>query len=455
MALVVDTVLGVPGVYRQPAEAAAGFPRQRTDVVGFVGVAGPNRLGEAVRLDDWRSYEEVYLRDDHGVVLAPPAGAQLRDAVRAYFANGGARCWVVNVAAAIDASTKWALLDATLGWSEHTGLELLLDRREVAIVAAPELEAWVTAPIEDRFDAPIEDNGRFQCCPRVRDVGALSTTRAQLVSPLFAPAEVLAAQRALVERCGRDKWRVFALVTVPAGLSPAQVAAWRAGLAHNLADADCAALYWPWVFAADKPGLVPSLQPPLGFVAGIFARRDLARGPHVAPANEPLVSVSAVERAVSDEDHGQLNAAAVNVIRSFPNRGLELWGARTLAFGRDRADIGELGYVNVRRCLTAIERSCDFEGQRIAFEPNQPMTRFVLAQVLTQYLLRVWKAGAFLGAVPDDAFFVRCDSSNNPPELIANGQLVCEIGVAIAAPAEFIVFRLGRAEGVVEIEEVG
>jgi hypothetical protein len=269
MAFVVDTVLGVPGVYRQPAEAAAGFPRQRTDVVGFVGVAGPNHLGVARRVDDWRSYEQLYLRDADGAALAPPAGAQLRDAVRAYFANGGARCWIVNLAPAIAASERVALLDAMLGWSGRTGLELLLERREGAIVVAPELEAWVTAPAVDPYDAPIADQGHFQCCPAIRDLPPITSTSSIITSALYSPAEVLAAQRALVERVGRDKWRVFALVTVPAGLTPAQAAAWRDALAHNLADADAAALYWPWVLAADKPGLTPTLQPPLGFVAGI------------------------------------------------------------------------------------------------------------------------------------------------------------------------------------------
>lgn len=455
MAPAVDTVLGAPGVYRQPAEAAAGFPRQRTDVAGFVGVAGPNRLGEAVRLDDWRSYEEVYLRDAAGARITPPAGARLRDCVRAFFANGGARCWVVNAGAAIEESAKLALLDAMLGWSGKTGLEVLLDRREVAFVALPELEASVAAPVTETYDAPIADQGRFQCCPRVRDLPPISVTTTQLVGALFAPAEVLAAQRYLVERIGREKWRVFALVTVPAGLTPGQAAAWREALAKNLADADAAALYWPWVLAADKPGDAPYLQPPLGFVAGIFARRDLARGPHVPPANEPLHGVSGVERAASDEEHGRLNAGAVNVIRPYPNRGIELWGARTLAFGRPTSDIGELGYVNVRRCLTAIERSCDFTAQRIVFEPNQPMTRFVLAQVVSRYLFDVWRAGGFAGATPEASYYVRCDASNNPPEVVEAGQLVCEVGVAIAAAAEFIVFRLGRRDGVVELQEVG
>lgn len=453
MGLPVDTVLGVPGVYRQPAVAAAGFPRLRTDVVGFVGIAGPNRLGEAVRLDDWRSYEETYLRDVAGRVIDPPPGAQLRDCVRAYFANGGKRCWVINAAAEVDESQKIELLDTMLGWSEHTGLELLLDHKEVAIAVLPELEAWITAPITATYKAPIADNACFRPCCAVHLAPPITTTGAAQVAPLFTPAEVLAAQRAFVDRIGRDKWRVFGLVTVPAGLSPSQVAAWRSALAANQANADAAALYWPWVQCADKPGLVPTLQPPLGCVAGIFARRDLRRGPHVAPANESLVSASGVEHEVSDAEHGTLNGAGVNIVRAFPNQGLQLWGARTLAYGQSVSDIGELGHVPCRRCLTAIERTAEFIGQRFVFEPNLPMTRFVLAQTMTRYLLDAYTRGAFKGASPDTSFYVRCDTTNNPQELVDLGQMICEIGVALAAPAEFIVFRVGRSEGVVEIQE--
>jgi phage tail sheath protein FI len=41
----------------------------------------------------------------------------------------------------------------------------------------------------------------------------------------------------------------------------------------------------------------------------------------------------------------------------------------------------------------------------------------------------------------------------NTPDTIAEGQVICEVGVAVAAPAEFIVFRLGRKEGVVQVVE--
>src|SRR5690606_10496020 len=143
MAVESFVVPGVPGVYRRARERVAELPRVRTDVAGFVGVAGANRIGEAVRIDDWRSYELVYLRDAAGHPIPPPPGSALADAVRAFFANGGARCWIVNVAERVDSFTAEGLLAQLLGFSERVGLELLLLRSEVAIVGIPELDARV------------------------------------------------------------------------------------------------------------------------------------------------------------------------------------------------------------------------------------------------------------------------------------------------------------------------
>jgi phage tail sheath protein FI len=65
----------------------------------------------------------------------------------------------------------------------------------------------------------------------------------------------------------------------------------------------------------------------------------------------------------------------------------------------------------------------------------------------------LFESGALRGTRPEEAFYVRCDSTINPPEAVAEGQLLIEVGVAVAAPAEFIVFRIGRREGVVEVLE--
>ena len=50
--------------------------------------------------------------------------------------------------------------------------------------------------------------------------------------------------------------------------------------------------------------------------------------------------------------------------------------------------------------------------------------------------------GMFAGGNAAEAFFVKCDEENNPQEQVDNGLLVCDIGVAPVAPAEFIMISL-------------
>jgi hypothetical protein len=63
-------------------------------------------------------------------------------------------------------------------------------------------------------------------------------------------------------------------------------------------------------------------------------------------------------------------------------------------------------------------------------------------------LRRVWRDGALLGTTPEEAFYVKCDEETNPPEVIAAGQVVIEIGIAPVKPAEFVIFRITqKAQG--------
>ena len=56
----------------------------------------------------------------------------------------------------------------------------------------------------------------------------------------------------------------------------------------------------------------------------------------------------------------------------------------------------------------------------------------------------MWNDGALFGSTPSQAFYVKCDSETNPPEVIEAGQVICEIGIAPVKPAEFVVFRLSQ-----------
>lgn len=445
----------IPGVYRRPAARAEGFPRVRTDVAGFVGVAGPRHVDAAIAVEDWKSYVAEFRRDEFGRPLDTPAGGALELAVRQYFANGGRRLVIVNVAEKIDPERRDELLNRMLGIAgddrHPVGLELLLRQDEVAIVAIPDFDAtWVE--IENRYDhADLPSDPCFSRCLSRRDIAASNAAGAAFVSNesrLFDDATLRWAQRYFVERLLRLRWRWFGILAPPSGLTADQAVDWRRQLVGKTPDWDVAALYWPWTLAQDSPGAPVRTCSPVGSVAGIFAQVDIARGPHAAPANRRIEGIVGLDRPVGDAENALAYEAGVNVLRAFPGRGIQLWGARTLLWQSRESRSDPLAFVNARRCLSAIARSCEVIGQPIVFEPNNTLQRIKLHQLLTDYLLRVYRQGALLGDTPQDAFFVAID----PAEQSSEGQLVCKIGVALAAPAEFIVFRIGRRDGVIEGE---
>ena len=77
-----------------------------------------------------------------------------------------------------------------------------------------------------------------------------------------------------------------------------------------------------------------------------------------------------------------------------------------------------------------------------------------MIQAALGVLLELFQQGALQGEAPEQAFYVRCDESNNPPDQIALGRVVCEVGVAIAAPAEFVIFRISRDDALLAVQEV-
>jgi len=51
------------------------------------------------------------------------------------------------------------------------------------------------------------------------------------------------------------------------------------------------------------------------------------------------------------------------------------------------------------------------------------------------------------GGSPSAAYFVKCDSENNPQSSIDNGYVNIQVGVALQRPAEFVVINIGQYSG--------
>jgi len=107
----------------------------------------------------------------------------------------------------------------------------------------------------------------------------------------------------------------------------------------------------------------------------------------------------------------------------------------------------EWRYINVRRLFNFVSESIMEGTQWSVFEPNDESLWKRVTRNIYAFLLRVYNSGALMGKSPEEAFFVKCDSETNPPEVVDAGQMVCEIGIAPVKPAEFVIFRIGQMAG--------
>ena len=358
----------------------------------FVDFTLPAAAKQPVLITNWSQFTRTFgdlvgsstLPTSTGTPTVDPGYQQLAQAVYGFFNNGGSRCYVARVTVDTD-------IDAVL-----TALATI---DEIALVCAPGLQSDVVrgkivahcAATADRF--AIFDGPQFE-----QDLTVLTRIAA----------------------------------ATPPGVMPAKT--------------DLAAWYYPWITVFD-PGtqLMNSASggalavPPSGHLAGIYARVDTERGVFKSPANEVIRGALGVTHALSKADQDGLNPLGVNLIRVL-NNNITVWGARTV--GGDAN--AELKYISVRRTLLFLRESIQEGTQWAVFEPNTPSLWAQITRNITAFLTTVWRSGALFGTTPAEAFFVKCDAETNPPELRDLGQVVTEIGVAIARPAEFVIFRISQ-----------
>jgi phage tail sheath protein FI len=204
------------------------------------------------------------------------------------------------------------------------------------------------------------------------------------------------------------------------------------------------AVYFPWLRALDPTGTSPTpiLVPPSGYIAGIFARTDARRGVWKAPAGTEAGVIGAVGLAsqINDAQQDTLNPIGANAIRFFASSGIVVWGARTLGVFATP----EYKYVPVRRLAIFLERSIYNGIQWAVFEPNDEDLWASLRLNIGAFMMNVYRAGAFQGATPSEAFFVKCDGETNPQSEIDAGVVTVLVGFAPVKPAEFVVVRISQ-----------
>lgn len=261
--------------------------------------------------------------------------------------------------------------------------------------------------------------------PKDHDHGD-ATTRA-----LWGPASIFCQKRrAFLIMDPPDAW-ISAQAAVSAGVG---VNTLRVGLVK-----DDAAVYFPRLKINENGKDV--FVGPSGAMAGLFARIDGARGVWKAPAGTEatLQGVTGVESKFSDGENGTLNPKAVNTIRVFPE-GIVSWGARTM--DGDDSFGSEYKYVPIRRLALFIEESLYRGLKWVVFEPNDAPLWAQIRLNVGAFMNNLYQQGAFQGAKPGDAYFVKCDASTTTPADQDLGIVNIVVGFAPLKPAEFVVLTL-------------
>jgi hypothetical protein len=205
-----------------------------------------------------------------------------------------------------------------------------------------------------------------------------------------------------------------------------------------------AALFFPRVIVNDQGKSVP--VGPAGAIAGIMARIDGTRGVWKAPAGTEadLRGILGVEYRLSDPENGVLNPRAVNTIRVFPS-GIVNWGARTM--DGDDAFASEYKYIPVRRLALFIEESLYRGLTWVVFEPNDEPLWAQIRLNVGSFMQNLFRKGAFQGATPHEAYFVKCDSETTTQNDRNLGIVNIWVGFAPLKPAEFVILYLQQMAG--------
>lgn len=278
-----------------------------------------------------------------------------------------------------------AYIGADLGPGKRTGIQALTDIDQVSIVTVPGV---TTQPVQDALISHCE----------------LLLDRFAILDPEYSNNESLDDIRDQ-----RDRY-----------------------------DTKYAALYFPNLLALDPVSGLEIELPPSGHMAGIYARTDIERGVHKAPANVVVRGITGLDLIVNQAEQDILNPKNINVIRDFraSNRGLRVWGSRCLTSD------ASWKYIPVRRLFIFVEESLNEGLQWVVFEPNDEALWARVRQSISNFLIRVWRDGALMGVKQEEAFFVRCDRTTMTQDDIDNGRLIVQVGIAPVKPAEFVIVRI-------------
>ncbi|AVI50441.1 phage tail sheath family protein [Pukyongia salina] len=181
-----------------------------------------------------------------------------------------------------------------------------------------------------------------------------------------------------------------------------------------------------------------NLMPPSAGIAGVFTSVDSTEGVWKAPANVAMQSVIAPAIKINHDMQEDLNV---------PLDGKSVCAIRAfkgmgnMVWGARTLDgnSNDWRYINVRRTLIFLEQSIKQAAKAYVFAPNDANTWVNVQSMISNFLTGVWKQGGLVGPKPADAYSVSVGLGKTMTnDDIQNGRMIVAVKVAVSHPAEFI-----------------
>ncbi|MCA6222852.1 phage tail sheath family protein [Photorhabdus antumapuensis] len=205
-------------------------------------------------------------------------------------------------------------------------------------------------------------------------------------------------------------------------------------------DRQWGAIYWPGINSAYQENGQPIVLSPTAAVAAVIQRNDNQMAVWHAPANVALAKAISPVRSYIEAD-ALFNPAgtSLNLVRSFPGKGIKIWGCRTL----ENTPGSPWRYIQIRRLVSYIEAHMTQLGRAFVFEPNNAITWMKFKGQAHNWLRQLWLKGGLRGTQEDQAFeiLLGIDESMSEADLRA-GKMIIKIKLAVLIPAEFIELNL-------------
>jgi hypothetical protein len=181
-------------------------------------------------------------------------------------------------------------------------------------------------------------------------------------------------------------------------------------------------------------------------VAGLMVRTSIFSFPWFSPAGQQRgILNNAIKLAYNPNkaQRDQLYPLRVNSIINQPGTGILLFGDKT-ALGYASA----FDRINVRRLFLTVEQALERLAQAQLFELNDEITRANFVNVVDPYLRDVQAKRGLFG------FVVKCDESNNTPEIIDNNEFRADIFLKPAKSINYVTLTFVATRTGVSFEEV-